>query len=138
MAMVSEPNLHKESVNGIMIGYKGHVPRARDKVGSNPLGRMPQGRSAEGFPPPESTSPEKLTGYGTQTSKSSEDDIYLSSSHAVQITTAQVIAKERAQSPTKLNTWVDRDGYIPRYSGHMPNAIKQIGGSVYGSADGGA
>lgn len=138
MSMVAEPTLHNESVNGIMIGYKGHVPRARDKVGTNPLGGMPQGRTKEGFPAPEATSPEKLPGYGTQTSKAAEKDIYVSSSHAVQMTTAQVVAKQREQSPTKLNTWNDRDGYIPRYSGHMPTAIKQIGGSVYGGYDGGA
>jgi len=28
-------------VNGIMIGYQGHVPRARDKIGSCPLGQVP-------------------------------------------------------------------------------------------------
>ena len=41
-AMVKErkPDFHTE-VNGIMIGYQGHVPRARDKVGSCPLGRVP-------------------------------------------------------------------------------------------------
>lgn len=32
---------HKDSVGGIMTGYKGHVPRARDKIGANPLGGLP-------------------------------------------------------------------------------------------------
>merc|ERR1719352_1159903 len=42
MAMVKDrkPD-HKSAVNGIMIGYQGHVPRARDKVGSCPLGAVP-------------------------------------------------------------------------------------------------
>ena len=31
----------KGEVNGIMIGYQGHVPRARDKVGGSPLGNLP-------------------------------------------------------------------------------------------------
>jgi hypothetical protein len=136
MGMVKEPAIHANDVNGIMIGYKGHVPRARDKVGSNPLGGMIQGRSAEGFPPPEATSPDKLKGYGTQTSKAGEKDVFVSSSHAQQFTTAQIIAGQRSQSPTKLNTWGDKQGYIPRYSGHMPKAVDSIGGSVYGSKDG--
>ena len=42
MGMVSEPSPYKDEVKGVMVGYKGHVPRARDKVGCCPLGGMPQ------------------------------------------------------------------------------------------------
>mmetsp|Transcript_70870 Transcript_70870/g.140476 ORF Transcript_70870/g.140476 Transcript_70870/m.140476 type:complete len:293 (-) Transcript_70870:222-1100(-) len=28
-------------VGGVLVGYAGHVPRARDKVGSNPIGNVP-------------------------------------------------------------------------------------------------
>lgn len=46
MAMVPEKKVdYHNEVNGIMIGYQGHVPRARDKVGSCPLGSVP-GRPA--------------------------------------------------------------------------------------------
>jgi hypothetical protein len=133
MSMVKEPAKYSNEVSGIMVGYKGHVPRARDKIGSNPLGGLPNARTEFGFPDADSTSPDKLRGYGTQTSKSAESDLYVSTSHAAQMHSAQTVAGERSQSPTKINTWNEKDGYIPRYSGHMPTAIKQVGGSVYGS-----
>ena len=49
MAMVNKerdglPNNKKDhhlEVNGIMVGYQGHVPRARDKIGGCPLGKVP-------------------------------------------------------------------------------------------------
>lgn len=28
-------------VNGVLVGYQGHVPRARDTVGKNPIGKVP-------------------------------------------------------------------------------------------------
>ena len=132
MSMVKEPQPHADDVSGIMIGYKGHVPRARDKIGSNPLGGLPNARTEFGFPPPEATSPDRLRGYGTQTSKAAENNLYVSTSHASQVYAAQTVAKERSQSPTKLTSLNDREGFIPRYSGHMPTAIQQVGGSVYG------
>jgi hypothetical protein len=32
---------HRDEVPGICVGYAGHVPRARDKVGGAPLGHLP-------------------------------------------------------------------------------------------------
>ena len=132
MGMVKEPSLRSDEVNGIMIGYKGHVPRARDKVGQCPIGNLPNARSANGFPTAESVSPDKLPGYGTQTTRGWEYDLYVSTSHAVQFNTAKAVAQQTDGKPTKLSTENEKIGYIPRYAGHMPAAIKQIGGSVYG------
>ena len=132
MGMVKEPSLYSNEVGGIMVGYKGHVPRARDKIGCNPLGGMPNGRSAAGFPPPELTSPVNSRAYGTQSSKPAEPDRYVSVAHAVQFDVAESAATGTPSS-TKLNSKVAGDGFIPRYAGHMPNAINKAGGSVYGS-----
>lgn len=134
MSMVKEPSLRSHEVNGIMVGYSGHVPRARDKVGSSPVGKLPNGRSHNGFPPPETTSPEKQKGFGTQTSMPQEVDRYVSTAHKTQFETAKAIATGQSR-PTKLSTWNQRDPYVPRYSGHIPGAKEQIGGSVYGGPD---
>ena len=134
MSMVKEPELQSEKVNGIMVGYSGHVPRARDKVGENPLGKLSNGRTCDGFPSPEATSPERLKGFGTQTSKPAESALYVSTVHKTQFDTATAIATGQG-SPTKLSTVNQGDTYIPRYSGHIPTAIKQIGGSVYGGGN---
>merc|ERR1719326_2567424 len=32
---------HRLERPGVMVGYAGHVPRARDKVGGSPLGHLP-------------------------------------------------------------------------------------------------
>lgn len=44
---------YHNQVNGIMVGYQGHVPRARDKIGSCPVGAVP------GRPGAPSKSPDK-------------------------------------------------------------------------------
>ena len=134
MAMVKEKEPYTGSVGGVMVGYKGHVPRARDKVGGNPLGGMMQGRGEAGFPTPEMTEPTMMPGMGAQTSKSSgENPLYVSTSRAVQFHTAAAAAGVTHNSPHKIKTHTG-DGYIPRYSGHKPKAsTKGIGGSIYGA-----
>ena len=131
MSMVKEPALHSNDAGGIMVGYTGHVPRARDKVGQNPMGKLINGRSSDGFPTPESTSPEKLRAFGTQSTKPSEPDEYVSVLHKTQFDTATSMATGSG-SPTKLATLNAGDTYIPRYSGHIPQSKHQVGGSVYG------
>jgi len=134
MAMVKEPKPHTGAVNGIMVGYKGHVPRARDKVGGNPLGGLPAGRGEAGFPPPEVTEPTVLPGMGSQTSFASENPLYVSTSHAVQFHTAAAAAGLTHNSPHKIKSPAIGDGYIPRYAGHKAKAsTKGIGGSIYGA-----
>ena len=139
MSMVKEKPEHAGSVNGIMVGYKGHVPRARDKVGGCPLGGMAGvARSEGGFPVPESTVPTALPGMGTQTSlPTGENPLYVSTSHAVQFQTAAAAAGMAGGAPHKVNQKASGDGIIPRYSGHKPGAsTKGIGGSIYGTKNG--
>ena len=135
MGMVKDPKAHAGEVNGIMVGYKGHVPRARDKIGGCPLGGLPAARGEGGFPPPEQTSPTKLPGMGAQTSHpTGENSMYISASREVQHKTAQAAAGMHKTSPTKIRAPNTKDGFIPRYSGHKPNATnKGIGGSIYGA-----
>merc|ERR1719198_2600719 len=39
--LVDKEDYRDETKKGIMVGYCGHVPRARDKVGGSPLGNLP-------------------------------------------------------------------------------------------------
>jgi len=134
MSMVKEPKPRVGEVNGIMVGYKGHVPRARDKVGGCPLGGLPQARGETGFPAPDETKPTMLPGMGAQTSKlQGENSVYVSTAHEVQFRTAAAIAGLHNTSPTKIHSPVMESGFIPRYAGHKPMATKKgVGGSVYG------
>ena len=123
-------------VNGVVVGYQGHVPRARDKVGGCPLGGMAGvARSEGGFPAPEATVPTALPGMGTQTSQpTGENPLYVSTSHAVQFQTAAAAAGIAGGSPHKVKAAASGDGYIPRYAGHKAGAsTKGIGGSIYGT-----
>ena len=136
MSMVKEPAPRTGEVNGIMVGYKGHVPRARDKVGGCPLGGLPAARGEAGFPLPEETEPTTLPGMGTQTSHSAtgENPLYVSTSHAVQFHTAAATAGLTRNSPHKIKSPCMEQGYIPRYAGHKAMAsTKGIGGSIYGA-----
>ena len=135
MAMVKDPKPHTGAVNGIMVGYKGHVPRARDKVGGCPLGGLPAARGEAGFPPPEITEPTRLPGMGSQTSHpQGENPLYVSTSHAVQYHTAAAAAGLTHNSPHKIKSPCTDAGYIPRYAGHKAKAsTKGIGGSIYGA-----
>jgi len=135
MQMVKEPKPRIGEVNGIMVGYKGHVPRARDKVGGCPLGGLPAARSENGFPLPEETTPLSLPGMGSQTSHvAGENPLYVSVAHEVQFRTANASEGAHKNSPSKIKQPITGDGYIPRYAGHMARAnTKGIGGSVYGA-----
>ena len=135
MAMVKEPKPHAEAVCGIMIGYKGHVPRARDKVGGCPLGGLQNARGEAGFPPPETTEPTVMPGMGSQTSHPrGENPAYISTAHAVQFHTAAAAAGITHNSPHKIKAGGTGNGLIPRYGGHKPKATtKGIGGSIYGA-----
>ena len=135
MQMVKEPKPHTGEVNGIMVGYKGHVPRARDKVGGNPLGGLPMARTENGFPMPEQTAPHMLPACGSQSSHpEGEPSTYVSTSHQVQFHTAQAMAGMHTNSPHKIRSAADSKGFIPRYAGHKASAnVKGIGGSVYGA-----
>jgi len=116
-----------------MVGYKGHVPRARDKVGASPLGHIVAARGEHGFPLPEETNASYLPAFGAQTSHLSEGEhpLYVSVAMAHGQSTLMAAAGE---SPlNKPNRTVDGNGYVPRFAGHKPAAYDHIGGSVYGS-----
>lgn len=54
-AMQKEKPDHAPSVNGVMVGYTGHVPRSRDKVGGCPLGGVPGRPGVRSAAPPNSS-----------------------------------------------------------------------------------
>jgi len=39
--LIEHPDFRDREAKGVMVGYAGHVPRARDKVGGSPLGNLP-------------------------------------------------------------------------------------------------
>jgi len=39
--LIEHPDFRDREVKGVMVGYAGHVPRARDKVGGSPQGNLP-------------------------------------------------------------------------------------------------
>ena len=39
--LIDHPEYKDETGKGVIVGYAGHVPRARDKVGGSPLGHLP-------------------------------------------------------------------------------------------------
>ena len=134
MGMVAEKPAHKEDVQGIMVGYKGHVPRSRDKIGGSFYGGIPSGRSAEGFPPPDMTSPAYLPGYGAQTShaRTGEHPAYVTVALAHGTTT--VMAGVGVPPPNRPTAVVSGDGFIPNYKGHKPKVYDHVGSSIYGAA----
>jgi len=134
MGMVNEPTMHRDSVGGIMVGYKGHVPRSRDKVGANPLGGIIAGRSDMGFPTPEESSPNNLPAFGAQTScaATGEHPLYVTVAQAH--VTSTVMANSGVPPPNKPTATVSGDGFIPRYAGHKPKTYDSVGGSIYGAS----
>ena len=135
MAMVKErkPDYNKE-VNGIMVGYSGHVPRARDKVGTNPLGNVP-GR-------PGAPSLSRDAGLA-QTSKSvsgsgfsdpsSEHPLYVSEARDPQLKTSFVPGRRIHAASDPNDTY--KGGVPPGYAGHVHGARYSVGQSVYSTAD---
>jgi len=115
-------------VNGIMIGYQGHVPRARDKIGSCPLGQVP-GR-------PGAPSLSNDPGY-VQSSKAvkgaSEPSLYISEAHDPQL-------KSTFKPGQRIHASMDRNddykgGVPPGYAGHVHGSRYMVGQSVYSTAD---
>jgi len=128
MAMVKEPSLYQQEVNGIMIGYQGHVPRARDKVGSCPLGQVP------GRPGAPSLSNDK--GY-VQSSKSiggkAEPPLYVSEAHDPQLKGTFKPGQRIHASADPGDTY--KGGVPPGYAGHVHQSRYMVGQSVYSTAD---
>ena len=118
----------KGEVNGIMIGYQGHVPRARDKIGGCPLGAVP-GR-------PGAPSLSNDPGY-VQSSKSvkgqPEHPLFISEGHDPQ-------CKMTFKPGQRLHAAMDpsdtyKGGVPPGYAGHVHGSRFLVGQSVYSTAD---
>jgi len=118
---------HNE-VNGIMVGYQGHVPRARDKIGHCPVGQVP------GRPGAPSLSPDK--GY-VQSSKATrgkpEAALYVSEAHDPQLKTTFKPGQRIHASSDPNDTY--KGGVPPGYAGHVHGARYTVGQSVYSTAD---
>jgi len=123
MAMVPEKkaDYHNE-VNGIMIGYQGHVPRARDKVGSCPLGSVP-GRPAA--PNRARNDPKGLKQTTKAVQGSDEPPLYISEAHDPQ-------GKKVFTKPRNPHGPI---GVMPGYAGHVHRARYTVGLSNYETED---
>jgi len=128
MAMVKEPGLYHKEVNGIMIGYQGHVPRARDKVGSCPLGQVP------GRPGAPSLSNDK--GYvqsSTSVKGGREPTLYVSEAHDPQLKNTHKPGQRIHAAADPNDTY--KGGVPPGYAGHVHASRYTVGQSVYSTAD---
>ena len=122
MAMVKEKPDQKGSVNGIMVGYQGHVPRARDKVGACPLGDVP-GRPAA--PNVSVSDPKGLVQTSKAPSGAPEPLLYRSEAHDPQ--TKSIF--------TKPKNPVGNKGVMPGYAGHVHRARYTVGLSPFETED---
>ena len=114
MAMVKKDVDYKGAVHGIMVGYQGHVPRARDKVGACPLGAVPGRPAAVSMSPidPKGLKQSSLSVKGYQ-----EPALYVSEAHDPQ-------NKSMFQKPKNP---VGNKGVMPGYAGHVHRARYTVG-----------
>ena len=121
-AMQKEKPDHAPSVNGVMVGYTGHVPRSRDKVGGCPLGGVP------GRPGVRSAAPDDTKGL-VQSSNAvagrPEPTLYVSEAHDPQ-------GKGLFQKPKNP---VGNQGHMPGYAGHVHRARYTVGFSTAETED---
>ena len=111
---------------GVMVGYAGHVPRARDKVGGSPLGHLP------GTP----VSPNGKVGIDMEAMMNGQYNISLPEGR--EKTFAQMDTKDGytseardqgAQGKTKPKLY--SEGIIPGYGGHKKEAKFSYGSTIY-------
>ena len=117
---------------GVMVGYSGHVPRARDKVGGSPLGNLP------GTP----VSPNGKVGIDMEAMMSGKFIRLLPEGR--EKTFAQMDVKtdytpegrdKGAQG--KVNPKLYGEGIIPGYGGHKQGAKFSYGSTIYTNDMGG-
>jgi len=106
-----EPPSFRHEVHGIVPGYKGHMPRARDKVGKTAVGltdALDKG--------PERTKEQRPYGmfHGNEppADRSVSHDAY-------------------SPMKSKLVVGPSGDGVMPGYSGHVSKARETYGASIY-------
>jgi len=122
MSMVKEPALYKNEVNGVMAGYSGHVPRARDKVGACPLGGVPGRPAAQNM---SKLDPKGLVQSSKQVQGVPEPLLYRSEGHDPQ--TKSIF--------TKPKNPVGNKGVMPGYAGHVHRARYTVGLSPFETED---
>ena len=129
---------YAQEVNGVVVGYQGHVPRARDTVGTCPLGKVP------GTPVSESG----FVGIDMEAMMSGRFERTLPEDRYK--TFAQIEPKENYTSEARdwgkggavkpeLYRGTDRgpattDGLIPGYGGHKRGAKFSYGSTIYSNS----
>ena len=147
---------YKASVNGIVPGYSGHMPRSRDKYAGSAHG----GLNSNPYSPPEKRGPQKgcvreedvvpdifakykdtvvgvmpgYTGY-----RPASKDVFNVSAYGGIPNDMQTGMHERAYDWKRVPAPEPPDfleavgGVVPGYTGHVPNAIDKHGSSHYGN-----
>jgi len=121
--LVERPDFRDKETKGVMVGYAGHVPRARDKVGGSPLGHLP------GTP----VSPNGKVGIDMETGIRSlpAERAANFAQHAVKVpqyvSEARDLGKAGGVKPKLYGT----DHMIPGYGGHKKEAKYSYGSSIY-------
>jgi len=120
-----------ETGKGVMIGYAGHVPRARDKVGGAPLGNLP------GTP----VSPNGAVGIDMEAMMSGQFKRELPAGREAKYahhadSVEQYVSEARNLDPQKASNGGVKptlygNGLIPGYGGHKKEAKFSYGSSIY-------
>jgi len=127
MVKEKKADFHTE-VNGIMIGYQGHVPRARDKVGSCPLGRVP-GRP--GAPSLSGDAGFKMSSQSVK--RTAEPTLYQSEARDPQLAGTFKPGQRIHSSMDPNDTY--KGGVPPGYAGHVHGARYSVGQTTFSTAD---
>jgi len=144
--LIDHPEFRNER-SGVMVGYAGHVPRARDKVGGSPQGNIP------GTP----VSPNGAVGIDMEAMMSGKFKRSLPASRvktfaqhptgAVQYT-SEALDEYKVRSLEEKNVPGDEsqgqvkpalygEGIIPGYGGHKFGAKFSYGSTIYSNGQGG-
>ena len=122
MAMVKDSPDYANEVNGVCVGYQGHVPRARDKVGACPLGGVPGRPAAVNR---SVTDPKGLVQTSKAPTGAPEPLLYRSEAHDPQTKSYF----------TKPKNPVGNKGVMPGYAGHVHRARYTVGQSNFETED---
>jgi len=127
--LVEKTDYRDETKKGIMVGYGGHVPRARDKVGGAPLGNLP------GTP----VSPNGKVGIDMEAMMSGKFKRDLPAGrektfaqHTAGAEAGAYVSEARDQGASGgVKPKLYKAGLIPGYGGHTREAKFSYGSSIY-------
>jgi len=124
--LIEKTDYRDETKKGIMVGYGGHVPRARDKVGGAPLGNLP------GTP----VSPNGKVGIDMEAMMSGKFIRELPAGRektfAQHAASPPYVSEARDQGVSGgVKPKLYNEGLIPGYGGHKREAKFSYGSSVY-------